>query len=95
MVVVVIAWTIAFFFANLLQCIPISLNWTFTGIQGGCINEIQMYIANAWSDIWTDGKPIPCLRSTCLTDLAALVLALPIPCVSWPGDFAEVYFERL
>ena len=52
-----IGWTIAFFFANLLQCIPLSVNWTgFGSTADNCINTNQMYLAQAWSDVFTDGK---------------------------------------
>lgn len=57
MITVTAAWTVAFFFANLLQCLPLSVNWSGVGyMPGACINTSQMYIAQAYSDIWTDGK---------------------------------------
>ena len=57
MISVTIAWTIAFFFANLLQCLPLSVNWKLGYTPGACINEDQLYLAQGYSDIWTDGRP--------------------------------------
>ena len=49
-------WTIAFFFTNLLQCFPISVNWTGWGAAiDSCINTNAMFLAQAWSDVVTDG----------------------------------------
>ena len=57
MIVITIIWTVAFFFANLLQCIPIWINWTGEGVTAeNCIDETTMYLAQAWSDVFTDGK---------------------------------------
>ena len=57
MVVVVNLWTVAFFFANLLQCYPISVNWTGWGAAlNSCINTNAMFLAQAWSDVITDGN---------------------------------------
>ena len=57
MIAVTIAWTVAFFFANLLQCLPLSVNWNALGyMPGACINTSQMYLAQGHSDIWTDGE---------------------------------------
>lgn len=52
----VVAWTLAFFFANLFECVPISVNWTGTGGAPPpiCINETPMYYAEAYSDVATD-----------------------------------------
>ena len=59
------AWTIAFFLANLLQCTPISENWTSWIVTPGsfCIETSMMYIAQAWSDVLTD----------------VMILAMPLP----------------
>ena len=58
MIAVTVAWTVAYFFANLLQCLPLSVNWNDIGYTpGACINTSQMYLSQAYSDIWTDGKP--------------------------------------
>lgn len=66
MISIVGLWTTAFFFANLLQCYPISLNWVDSGAQvDSCINTNRMYLAQAWTDV--------------LTDL--MILSLPIPCI--------------
>lgn len=59
-------WFVAFFFANLLQCYPISVNWVDSGAQNtSCINTNMMYIAQAWTDMLTD----------------VMILSLPIPCI--------------
>ena len=56
LVAIVVAWTVAFFLSNLLQCIPIQENWTGLGDTfETCIDTNQMYIAQAYSDIITDG----------------------------------------
>lgn len=45
-------WTVAFFFAELLQCIPLSVNWTGSGNQAAqCINVKMLFFAQAWSDV--------------------------------------------
>ena len=63
---VVFGWTIGFFFANLLQCWPISINWTgFGGDERYCIDSNIMLVAHAWSDTFTD----------------VAILALPLPCI--------------
>ena len=57
MVVVVITWTVAFFLTNLLQCFPISVNWTGWGAAfDSCINTNAAFLAQAWSDMITDGN---------------------------------------
>ena len=65
MIGLTIIWTIAFFAANLLQCLPISENWTIP-TPGACIKTTMMYMAQAWSDVFTD----------------VLILAMPLPWVS-------------
>lgn len=66
MISIVGIWTTAFFFANLLQCYPISTNWVGPGADSySCINTNMMYLAQAWTDV--------------LTDL--MILSLPIPCI--------------
>ncbi|KAL2039833.1 hypothetical protein N7G274_007234 [Stereocaulon virgatum] len=56
MISVVIAWTCAFFIANLLQCWPIAINWSFTASEAtDCIHTTHMYLGQAWSDVFTDG----------------------------------------
>lgn len=63
---IVSVWTSAFFFANLLQCYPIAVNWSEYGADPyQCINTNEMYLAQAWSDIFTD----------------LAILAVPIPCI--------------
>lgn len=57
MIAVVLVWTIAFFFANLFQCWPLWIDWTgFGSTELNCINTNIMYLAQAWSDVLTDGK---------------------------------------
>lgn len=57
MIVVVVVWTVAFFLCNMLQCYPISENWTaLGGSENTCINENMMYLGQAFSDAITDGK---------------------------------------
>lgn len=62
MIGLTIIWTIAFFAANLLQCLPISENWRLPD-PGACIQTTMMYLAQAWSDMFTD----------------VLILAMPLP----------------
>ena len=63
---IVFSWTVGFFFANLLQCWPISINWTgFGGDVAHCINSNIMLVAAAWSDTFTD----------------VAILAMPLPCI--------------
>ena len=55
MIGAVVTWTIAFFVANLLQCLPISEIWnSLDNAPGSCIDTSMMYLAQAWSDIFTD-----------------------------------------
>lgn len=57
MIAVVVVWTVAFFISNMLQCIPLSLNWT--GLGGNnyqCIDKNMMYLGQAFSDVITDGE---------------------------------------
>ncbi|MCJ1246595.1 hypothetical protein MMC30_003804 [Trapelia coarctata] len=65
LIAAVIAWTIAFFFGNLLECIPISINWTGSGSDDTCVNEVPMYLAQAYADVATD----------------VLILVLPMPMI--------------
>ena len=66
MISIIGVWTVAFFFANLLQCYPIYLNWTDSGAQAdSCIMTNEMYLAQAWTDMLTD----------------MMILSLPIPCI--------------
>jgi len=65
-IVIIILWTIAFFLVNLLECLPIPLNWVGNGdLAGHCINETSMYIGQAYSDVFTD----------------ILILSLPLPMI--------------
>ena len=66
MIVLTFVWTVGFFFSQLLQCVPISVNWSkFGGTIGQCIEVNRMIEAQAWSDVFTN----------------IVILALPIPCV--------------
>ena len=57
MIGLMIGWTIAFFFANLFQCVPIWENWTgYGGTVETCINTVDMYLGQAYSDVISDGK---------------------------------------
>ena len=68
MITIIVIWTIGFFFANLLQCYPISENWTgLGGTATTCIDENMMYLGQAFSDAITD----------------VIILSIPIPCVSF------------
>ena len=67
MITINVVWTVAFFFANMLQCYPMSENWTgLGGTADTCIDENMMYVGQAFSDAITD----------------LIILAMPIPCVS-------------
>lgn len=56
MITVTTVWTVVFFVANLLQCQPLQVNWTgFGSTTYNCINTNVMYLAQAWSDVLTDG----------------------------------------
>ncbi|KAJ8070660.1 hypothetical protein OCU04_001031 [Sclerotinia nivalis] len=55
MIVIVSIWNVSFFLANLLDCIPINLNWRpAVGTSGFCINILTMFWAILISDILTD-----------------------------------------
>lgn len=55
MIGIVIVWTTSFFFANLLQFLPITVDWTGWA-STGCIETTKMCLAQAWSDVFTDGE---------------------------------------
>jgi hypothetical protein len=68
LIILVSAWTVAFFFANLLKCVPISESWTsLAGLDwetnSKCIDALPMYLAGPYSDLGLDvlilGVPIP------------------------------------
>ena len=65
MMSLVVAWTVAFFVANLLECLPISENWNLEFTPNACIRTSMMYLAQAWSDVFTD----------------VLILSMPLPWV--------------
>lgn len=65
MIGLTVTWTIAFFTANLLQCLPISDNWSLGFTPDACIRTEMMYLAQAWSDVFTD----------------VLILSMPLPWV--------------
>ena len=63
----VFIWTVGFLFADMFQCIPISVGWTGWGNEEGkCIDVNRMMIAQAWSDVATN----------------LVILLLPLGCVS-------------
>ena len=48
-------WTIGFFFSEMLQCIPFSVNWSKYGnLPGLCLDVNRMMLAQAWSDVATN-----------------------------------------
>ena len=61
-------WMIAIFAANLLQCLPISADWSsiVDNSQGTCIKTDVMFLAQAWSDVLIDvvilSMPMTCVR---------------------------------
>ena len=72
MIGLIIIWTIAFFLAYLLQCLPISESWnSLHPAPGHCIDGSMMYQAEAWSDIFTDlmilSMPLPWVGTLSLT----------------------------
>ena len=78
MIVVVITWTVAFFLTNLLQCFPISVNWTGWGAAvDSCINTNAMFLAQAWSDMITDGNPLPINHGKRVSDMLNSLDPLP------------------
>ena len=75
MITITVIWTVTFFFANMLQCYPISENWTgLGGTTDTCINENMMYVGQAFSDAITD----------------LIILVMPIPCVSFPAHSLHI-----
>lgn len=79
MIIIVVTWTVAFLFSNMLQCYPISVNWT--GLGGDvdtCIDENMMYVGQAFSDAITD----------------LIILVMPIPCVSTPTHSLSIQTDR-
>lgn len=66
-VVVIICWTVSFFFATIFQCIPISTFWNYFFWDAGskCFHVYDFYLGITVSDLITD----------------VLILALPIPLV--------------
>lgn len=83
MIVLVNAWTVVFFFTNFLQCYPISVNWTGWGAAvNSCINTNTMFLAQAWSDIFTDGNITSLVpEDMALTRWTVMILSLPLPSV--------------
>lgn len=87
MIIVTSAWTVAFFFANLFQCLPFSLNWTEFGLTvDQCTNTQRLGHAQIWSDVVTDGKlgsPVPMLST--FNRRTVMILSLPLPYVRFPS----------
>lgn len=50
------AWSIGYFFANLLECLPISQSWASAPGQGNpkCIDALPMYFSQVYSDVGLD-----------------------------------------
>ena len=68
-------WTTAFFFSELLQCFPLSVNWSEYGNAfDQCIDSNKMMIAQAWSDVMTNflilSLPIASVRHECLRNFS-------------------------
>ena len=84
MIAVSSIWTVGFFFANLLQCWPLSVNWTgFGSSEDDCVDNNVMYLAQAWSDVLTDRKYTSHTLLLLPSDeYTVLILSLPPPCVS-------------
>ena len=70
LMVLVAIWTIAFFFTNLLECIPVDRAWAH--VVGGypdpkCMDAVAMYLAQAYIDVILDFIiliiPIPLSKS--------------------------------
>lgn len=57
MITVTFGWTVAFYYANLYQCLPLWINWTGFGYTvENCINPTTLDLAQAWPDVLIDGK---------------------------------------
>ena len=96
MITIVLVWTVAFFFANLFECWPLWVNWTnFGTAEGYCVNTTTLYLAQAWSDVLTDGKV--CLDHQIKPSnlLTAIILTLPLPCVSSPFHVSLVPSDQI
>ncbi|KAL8890106.1 MAG: hypothetical protein Q9192_005918 [Flavoplaca navasiana] len=66
-------WTVGFFFSNLLQCYPISVNWSgFGNSEGKCMDVNLFSKLQAWTDV----------------AMNVSILALPLPCVRLAAHFA-------
>lgn len=49
-------WSVGYFFANLLECLPISQSWASAPGQGNpaCIDALPMYFSQVYSDVALD-----------------------------------------
>ncbi|CAG8956368.1 hypothetical protein HYFRA_00003750 [Hymenoscyphus fraxineus] len=68
LIILVSVWTVAFFFANMFECVPISESWKNAPGLGGnphCIDAIPMYLSQVYSDVILD----------------AMILVVPIPLI--------------
>lgn len=66
LIALVVGWTVAFFFSNMLECIPIHEAWRNApglGTNPHCVDAVPMYLAQVYSDVVID----------------ALILVVPIP----------------
>lgn len=78
MIAVVVIWTVGFFLSNLLQCIPFSVNWTgWGGAVDACINTNAMFLAQAWSDVITDGNGLQIDHGKRVSDMLSSPDPLP------------------
>ncbi|PQE29897.1 integral membrane protein [Rutstroemia sp. NJR-2017a WRK4] len=67
LIFLVTAWSVGYFFANMLECIPISQSWASAPGQGNphCIDALPMYFSQVYSDVGLD----------------CLIIIVPIPLV--------------
>ena len=90
-ITLIVAWTIAFFFANLFQCVPIYINWQGEGAtEQNCIDETSMYLAQAWSDVWTDSEHAQ-MVSEQLTNSRKLLFSQSL--FQWYVHFPELFMN--
>ena len=64
LIYIVLAWIVAFFFANMFQNDPINASWTKTALQRKkSIDQTTMYLAQSYADVALD----------------VIIISLPIP----------------
>ena len=82
-------WTVGFFFSNLLQCYPISVNWSGFGYaEGKCIDVNLFSKIQTFTDIGMNGEiPFQFLGWRLGSKQSTVfIIALPLPCVSLASD---------